>query len=133
MSAAKSSLTADGFRKVGRTLYRWQDSAEMWCAVSRDYLRWLADQREHAAMLDAARTMPWHEFVCAHVAATTAREPVSGYSVRKAVDGWELCYMGSPQFPPMSASTAYSWFERLPLVTASRKADEFRAEAYAAK
>lgn len=42
--------------------------------------------------------------------------------------------MGAPQFPPMSASSLYSWFERtMPLRRLSREADAFRYDVYTRK
>jgi hypothetical protein len=129
MAAAKSSITPEGYRKVGRGLYRWIANADMWQRVTPDYLRFVAAQKAAAAMVEAARTMPWHQFVCHYVAAETTREPADGYTVRGAGDAWELCYCGAPQFPPMSASSLYSWFERtMPLQRLSREADAFRCD-----
>ncbi len=134
MAAAKSTLTPDGYHKVGRVLYRWIANADMWQRVTPDYLRFVAAQKAAAAMVEAARTMAWHQFVCHYVAAETAREPASGYTVRGSGDAWELCFMGSAQFAPMSASSLYSWLERtMPLQRLSRDADNFRGEVLSRK
>jgi hypothetical protein len=133
MAATKSTLTADGYRKVGRTLYRW-NAGEMWCALDAAALRFIAARKAADAMVEAARTMPWHQFVCHYVAAETARGPASGYTVRGSGDSWEFCFMGSPQFAPMSASSLYSWFERtMPLQRLSRAADDFRGDVLSRK
>ena len=130
MTAARSTLTADGFRKVGRALYRWSERAEMWSVVDASARRAMAARVSSEAMTAAARAMPWHQFVCHYVADRTARASVEGYSVRGSGDAWELCYLGAPQFAPMSASSLYGWFERTgPLLPLSREADDFRATA----
>ena len=134
MAATKSTLTADGYRKVGRTLYRWNAGGEMWSALDASALRFIAARKASEAMVDAARTMAWHQFVCHYVAAETAREPASGYTVRGSGDAWEFCFMGSPQFAPMSASSLYSWLERtMPLQRLSRAADNFRGDVLGRK
>ena len=144
MATTKHSDADSGFKRVGRSLYRWNARDEVWEILTAktakfwrtafvDIAKRAADRAEDERLAEMARTMPWHEFVCTHVAAATAKEPVAGYTVRAVTDGWELCFMGSAQFPPMSASTLYSWFERLPLITASRAADEFRYAALTAK
>ena len=133
MTATKSTLTVDGYRKVGRNLYRWT-CGEMWERVTPDFLRALAAKKAAEAMIEAARTMPWHQFVCHYVAAATAREPADGYTVRGSGDSWEFCFMGSSQFGSMSASSLYSWLERtMPLQRLSRDADNFRGEVLSRK
>ena len=133
MTATKSTLTVDGYRKVGRNLYRWT-CGEMWERVTPDFLRALAAKKAAEAMIEAARTMPWHQFVCHYVAAETAREPADGYTVRGSGDSWEFCFMGSSQFGSMSASSLYSWLERtMPLQRLSRDADNFRGSVLSRK
>jgi hypothetical protein len=125
MEALKSTLTPEGWRKVGRTLYKWSERADVWLRVTQGELDLMAHQTKQAALETAAKTAPWHEFVCAQV---VAAGEVQGHSLRPAGELWELCYMGAPQFAPMTASTAYSWLERLPLVSSARKADHLRIE-----
>ena len=134
MATAKHSDADSGFKRVGRSLYRWNARDEVWEILTAKTAKfWRTAFVDIAKRAGMARTMPWHEFVCTHVAMATAKEPVAGYTARAVTGGWELCFMGSAQFPPMSASTLYSWFERLPLITASRAADEFRYTALTAK
>ncbi len=134
MTATKSTLTVEGFRKVGRVMYRWIANADMWQRVTPDHLRFLAAQKASEAMVEAARTMPWHQFVCHYVAAETAREPAGGYTVRGSGDAWEFCFMGNAQFAPMSASSLYSWLERtMPLQRLSRDGDNFRGQVLSRK
>jgi hypothetical protein len=123
-------------RIVGRTWYRWHEGRQEWFQLSPASVKSLLAQRDAQAAQEAldlkARTMPWQMFVCGYVAEKTAATTVQGYSARQVGDGdsWELLFMGTPQFKPMDARTLYSWFERLPLVTLSREADEIRLQAH---
>ena len=115
------------YLKVKGGFWRWCLHNEEWVRLDASAVRDLKYRLEMVALEQAARTLPWHEFVCTYVAAKTAKEPVQSYSVRRAGDLWELCYMDTPQYKPMDADTMYSWFERSPLLRLSREADDFRA------
>ena len=137
MNAAKSKPAplAD-CRIVGRTWYRWHEGRQEWFRLSPASVKKLraehAAREERAAFERMSLTMPWQMFVCTYVAAKTVKVAHAGYSVRQigTDDAWELTFGGAPLYPPMTARIAYSWFERLPLVTLSREADEIRMRAY---
>lgn len=84
-------------------------------------------------VIAAARRMGWKEFIAWHIARVTARRPHEGYSVAIVEGGLvELRFGGIALYAPMTPETAYSWFERCPLVTLSRDADEIRRVAHEA-
>lgn len=89
-------------------------------------------------LIAAALVLPWHVFIC-HAVAVQTRKPLDGYTVAQvakvgarnpSAKAWEIRFNGVAMFPPVDASTAYSWFERLPLVKLSREADALRSFAY---
>lgn len=81
-------------------------------------------------MIAAAATLGWKDFVCTYVALATSRKAADGRQLKKTDGGWVLYFMGSAMFAPMTAETAYSWFQRTPgLVSLMRDADDLRAFA----
>ncbi len=81
-------------------------------------------------LLARALKVQWHTFVCEAVATMTAKNDRNGYTVRAAGDLWEICFMGRPQYAPMTASVAYGYFQRTTLLPLSQDADNLRTLAY---
>lgn len=112
-------------------LGKWDD--EQWMHVADGpTVRDLAAAHEEDALRDLARSLPWHDFVCAYLARKT-RRPVEGYTVRGHRGAWSLCYMGQPMIDRRDASALYGWFERTAaLYPIARAADAFRLAAHGA-
>ena len=129
MSAAKSTLTPEGYRKIGRVFYQWCRHNEDWFPLNATRVRMLMWDRHLEALREAARTKGWQEFDGHYEAQKTAKDGAKDYSVHGPGNARQLCYMGSPMFASMTASTLYSWMERtVPLLRLSREADAFRID-----
>ncbi len=125
--AALGDVVLDGMMaKVSGYTFRLSTHSDTWSCSATPQSK---AERDAAEIADAARSMPWHEFVCWCVARKTARKAHDGYTVRKSAAGWSIIFAGSPMVD-RDASTVYSWLERLPLLQLSREADQARNDAF---
>ena len=90
---------------------------------------------EERVLEEAARTKPWHDFVCWYVARKTARKAHAGYRVRPSPKGWAIYFgdvAGAGPQVNADADSVYGWFERTALRPLALEADEVRAKALGA-